>query len=79
MSVYKKVKKKPITHPALLDWYALNGALRGADPTLCKLLLRKEQAGRKRAAFLKRVQGRLAQATLEEAAAKAAAKTKKKA
>jgi len=51
--------KKPIEDARLQSWTTLNNALRTADEELCHLLLKREQAGRKRSRFLKRIHGRL--------------------
>ena len=54
------IKLKPkITHPALRTWVALNDALRNADEELCCVLLRKEEAGRRRKRFMLRIHSRL--------------------
>jgi len=51
--------KKPIKHEALKTWVALNDAIRVANEELCHRLIKVELAGRRRAAFLKRIHSRL--------------------
>jgi hypothetical protein len=51
--------KKPVKHPSLQTWLALNQALREAGENDCHQLLKLEQGGRKRKQFLKRIHSRL--------------------
>lgn len=51
--------KKPVSIVALQSWENLNKDLRIATEVRCRFLLKEEQRGRKRAAFLKRIHSRL--------------------
>lgn len=79
MSAYKRVKKKPITDPALASWEPLNKALKSADEAACKKLLKKELSGRARNSYLKRIYGRMATARTERERSQLKATPKKKA
>ena len=51
--------KKPIVNPALRTWEGLNEALMKIDEKEIQKLLKTELAGRRRAAFTKRIHARL--------------------
>ena len=63
--------KKPITHPALASWAALNEfVMATTDPTQLSPLLDAELKGRRRAMFVRRLRSRLNRLQAQAAMAK---------